>query len=104
MTEKRKVLRWRKGSRQKWIFTDEGRGWDLMYGDDRVGGVSAVYKTPYNQTGLIGFMWVTPANEVLGIAYRNSYNERRIFKPDLADAAKAECEAYVRECLKGAQG
>lgn len=73
------------------------RGLRLKADGAELGSVSSLHVggyDPAHQHG--GWYWVCASNAALGIAYRNTHKEP---VADI-DAAKAACEAYVRECLK----
>lgn len=68
------------------------RGWDLMYGDQRIGCVSALgggWRGP-----VTGWYWVA-SEAAIGVPHRNTCNTPSA----TPEEAKAACTAYVRECL-----
>ena len=68
------------------------RGAILKVDGKRIGTVSAV---SIGWKSWRGWFWSTPPDDDLGIPWHNSHETPSF---DL-DAAKAECEAYVRKCL-----
>ena len=89
-------LTWSKEERS-YRMGDGPRGLCLKAGGAEVGSVYSLHVgglDPLHKHG--GWYWVCGSNAALGIAYRNTCKEPIA---DI-DAAKAACEAYVRECLK----
>jgi len=90
MSEKKPRLRFRKEAPLPY---SDRIGYELMYGDTRVGSASSLARTMFPAGG---FYWSSPANETLGITLANTASRPLT----TMEEAKAQLRAHVEACLK----
>jgi hypothetical protein len=93
---KRKILRWRREPRATGLaaIAQGERGWELWYGDTRIGTVSIRAKGWGREK--LGYYFYA-GDERFGVPRKNTASEPPF--PDVEDA-KAACRAYVEEHLR----
>lgn len=90
-----KRLTWRKQPSETGLarVCQDERGYDLRYDGREVGYVRPEYVGWARNK--VGYYWTAPADDELGILHRNTCNT----PVEDIDTAKADCLAYVRECM-----